>query len=123
MRSESADSQMEGHREITIGVLGPGDETALRRIAERDSTTVPVGCVLGARVNGELVSAVSVTSGESVADPFVHTAGVRELLAERAAQLRGERGGRVRRLMHRRAHARAALPASPPGAGGKLLQI
>lgn len=122
MRSERANvSAGDGHQEIMIGVVGPREGGELRRVAERDSAAIPTGCVLGGRVNGQLVAAVSVTSGQMVADPFVPTAEIRELLSERAAQLRG--GRRLGRLRRRRAHARAALPASPPGAGGKLLQI
>ncbi|HZA59280.1 MAG TPA: hypothetical protein VE523_08880 [Solirubrobacterales bacterium] len=126
MRSERPDgSAGAGHQEILIGVVGPREGGELRRVAERDSGAVPTGCVLAGRVDGRLVAAISVTSGRMVADPFVHTAEIRELLSERAAQLRGEglRGRRLGRLLRRRAHARAALPASPPGAGGKLLQI
>ena len=126
MRSERANgSAGDGHQEIVIGVVGPREGGELRRVAERDSAAIPTGCVLGGRVNDQLVAAASVTSGQMVADPFVPTAEIRELLSERAAQLRGERilGRRLGRLRRRRAHARAALPASPPGAGGKLLQI
>ena len=108
--------------EITIGRLGIDDTTDLMRLAERDTSETPAGLVIGARVDGRLIAAMSVTSGESVADPFVSTEGIRALLEERAGQLRGNGRGRFARLF-RRGHARAALPASPPGAGGRLLEI
>jgi hypothetical protein len=123
MRSESASGNGHriGHNEISIGMLCAEDAGALERVAQRDSSRVPTGAVLGARVNGELVAAVSVRRGDMVADPFVPTAGVRQLLAERAAQLRGDRaGGRLGRLLGRRGAAHAGSPA---GAGGELLRI
>jgi hypothetical protein len=111
--------------EIGIRILNEADLLALRRLAERDSAPVPTGTILGASVDGRLTAALSLTSGAEVADPFMPTAELRSLLADRAAQLNGERSGRPRlfgrRLRRRR--SRAALPASPPGAGGRLLQI
>ena len=110
--------------EIGIRVLTHRDRERLERLAERDSARTPEGPVLGATVDGELVAALSLSDGEALADPFVRTDDVRALLADRAAQLRGE-GGKpgslLARLRQRR--ARAALPASPPGAGGRLLEI
>ena len=109
--------------EITLGMLKAADAAELRRIAERDSREVPTGVVLGARQDGRLVAAQSVSDGRSVADPFVRTAELQQLLAERVTQLRGGGGGRRSKLFGRRARSHAALPASPPGAGGRLLQI
>ena len=94
--------------EITMGMLGIEDASELRRIAERDSSEVPAGTVLGARLDGRLVAAHSVSDGSSVADPFVHTAEVQQLLAERAAQLRGRGRGLLSRLLGRRAYASAS---------------
>jgi hypothetical protein len=114
---------MQGNEtEIAIRTLTEEDTAALTRLAERDSATVPPGRLLGASVNGRLVAAHSLATGESIADPFVPTEELRILLASRAFQLRGSgRGGLLRRLRSRR--ARASLPSSPPGAGGKLLQL
>jgi hypothetical protein len=80
--------------EITLGMLKVEDAEELRRVAERDSREAPTGMVLGARVDGRLVAARSVSNGYAVADPFVHTAELQELLAERATQLRGGDSGR-----------------------------
>jgi hypothetical protein len=111
--------------EIGIRILNEADLLALRRLAELDSAPVPAGTVLGASVDGRLAAALSLTSGTEVADPFMPTAELRSLLADRAAQLNGEPHGR-RSLLGRRSRrrrSRAALPASPPGAGGRLLEI
>jgi hypothetical protein len=89
--------------EITLEMLGIENDAELRRIAERDSREAPTGTVLGARVDGRLVAAHSVSDGHRVADPFVHTAEIQKLLAARAAQLRGTgRGGPWSRLFGRR---------------------
>lgn len=109
--------------EITIRMLDDGDAEELARLAQRDSARIPLGRLLGGSVDGRLVAARSLATGAVIADPFVSTAQVQALLARRAAQMRtanGHRGG-FRRLLGRR--SRASLPASPPGAGGKLLTI
>lgn len=109
--------------EITIRILDDRDGEALARLAQRDSASVPRGRLLGASLDGRLVAARSLESGRAIADPFVPTAAVGALLERRAAQLarasRARRG--LGRLVGRR--SRAALPGSPPGAGGKLLTI
>jgi hypothetical protein len=111
-------------QEIGIRFLDQRDGEELRRLAERDSAPAPTGLVIGATVNGRLTAALSLSSGAEVADPFAPTSQLRALLADRAEQLRGGAGprGPVSWLRHRR-RARAALPASPPGAGGRLLEI
>jgi len=72
---------------VTIRSAGASDEDALRRLADLDSTRVPDGPVLLAEIDGEPVAAISVLSGESFADPFVHTPELRRLLELRASQL------------------------------------
>ena len=102
--------------EIAIRMLTEEDMEALTRLAERDSATVPPGRLLGASVNGRLVAAHSLATGESIADPFIPTEELQVLLSSRAFQLRGNGGGGLLRRLRRR-RARAALPSSPPGAG------
>lgn len=114
---------MDGHDEIAIRVLTSDDAPALTRLAGRDSASVPAGRLLGASVDGRLVAAHSVATGESIADPFLHTAEVRVLLAERARQLRASRRRRGLLGLFRGRPSRGALPASPPGAGGRLLRL
>ena len=110
--------------EIGIRILTGSDRERLERLAERDSAQTPAGPVLGATVDGELVAALSLSDGEALADPFVRTDDVRALLADRAAQLRSDGTGSRRPVAWlRRRRARAALPVSPPGAGGRLLEI
>ncbi|MGZ5357386.1 MAG: hypothetical protein ACXWF9_00180 [Solirubrobacterales bacterium] len=102
--------------------LNGGDGTALLRLAERDSAAVPPGRLLGAWVGGDLVAAHSVTRGGAIAHPFRPTEGVAGLLERRAQQLRvGDRPRRRRHLLRRR--SRAALPGSPPGAGGRAMVL
>ena len=72
---------------VTIRRAGAADEGALRRLAGLDSTRVPGGPVLMAEIGGAPVAAISVISGESLADPFVPTQELRRLLELRASQL------------------------------------
>ena len=64
------------------------DHEELEGLAGRDSATAPAGEVLGATLDGRLIAALSLDTGELVADPFVPTAGVAERLQERAVTLR-----------------------------------
>jgi hypothetical protein len=79
------------HSAIEIRPLGPGDDAALARLAELDAAAPPRSPLLGGIVDGSLVAAHSLTSGESIADPFRRTAEIRSLLDSRARQLRGVR--------------------------------
>ena len=106
--------------EITIRLIDGDDGTALLRLAERDSAAVPPGRLLGAWGGGELVAARSVRRGDAIADPFRPTEGVAGLLERRAQQFRGADRPRRRRHPLRR-RSRAALPGSPPGAGGRAM--
>jgi hypothetical protein len=86
--SEKRDGKPEsGLDAVTIRRAGADDETALRRLADLDSTRVPDGPVLMAEIDGRAVAAISVLSGESFADPFVLTLELRRLLELRASQL------------------------------------
>jgi hypothetical protein len=102
---------------ITIRRLHGSDAGALADLVQLDSARIPASPVLGAEREGRLIAALSLESGQLVADPFIGTAEATELLRLRAAQLRGlPRKRRFRR-------ARGALPASPPGAGGRLIDL
>ena len=103
---------------VVIRRLGPDDSSTVKRLAQLDSSRALQGPLLGAEVEGRLLAAISLTSGESVADPFARTEELRALLELRAAQLRrrARRGRRLRRLT--RAKPRAALAGSPAGAAG-----
>ena len=77
-----------GRKKIEMRMLGLEDGAALARLAQLDSATAPPTPVLGGLVDGRLVAACSLATGESIADPFRHTAEIRSLLSERAGQLR-----------------------------------
>ncbi len=92
--------------DISIRLAEPGDAQALRTVAERDSRLLPGGRLLIAEVSGEVHAALSLETGESVADPFRPTAALVDLLRLRARQSRGNgRGtrGRVGKLAVRSA--------------------
>jgi hypothetical protein len=99
------------------------DRAALRTLAERDSGTELGGQVMVAEVEGSILAAISVADGDVLADPFSRTAELRSLLELRAAQLRRREKVQRRRGSVRHEPATAALPSSPPGAGGRLLQL
>lgn len=105
-----------------IRVLNGNDDAGISRLAQRDSAEAPPAPLLGASIDGELVAALSLSSGDLIADPFVRTNELAALLSAHAARLNGgsERRGRLG-FLHRR--SRGALPASPPGAGGRLLAL
>lgn len=94
--------------------LDDADRRALARLAHLDSRPRPEGAVLGAEVEGRLVAAISIESGDVVADPFSPTGELRTLLELRAAQLRRPRAKRTRGARVRRT-PRPALGGSPPG--------
>jgi hypothetical protein len=74
--------------EVTVRRLdSAADESALVRLAERDSAEVPQGEILGAELNGSLVAAISLPTRRVIADPFTRTDQVRSLLELRAGQL------------------------------------
>jgi hypothetical protein len=110
------ENQSLNHQSMTIRRLGDADRNALLGLAQLDTARVPSGPVLGAESDGRLIAAISVESGELVADPFLQSGEAAELLRLRVGQLRPRGRRRFRR-------ARAALPASPPGAGGRLLEL
>jgi hypothetical protein len=94
--------------------LSDADRKALARLAQLDSRPRPEGIVLGAEVGGRLVAAISLDSGDVVADPFSRTGELRTLLELRAAQL-GHRPARRLRGARMRRSPRAAVGGSPPG--------
>ena len=79
---------------LTIRWAGAADGAALARLAALDSAPPLGGPALVAEVDGEPVAAIAVDDGRTVADPFVHTAEVVELVALRASQLAAARAQR-----------------------------
>lgn len=72
---------------LVIRLATAGDEPALKRLSELDSRPTPAGSTLIAEQRGSLVAAVSLLDGDQIADPFVPTADITELLRVRARQL------------------------------------
>jgi hypothetical protein len=113
-RFPTTEIQTEG---IIIRRLSGDDLAAVERLAQLDSRRPPKGVLLGAEIEGRLLAAISLATGESIADPFSRTGELRALLELRAAQLRRRENGRRRVPRHLpRPKARAALAGSPPGA-------
>ena len=73
---------------VAIRPATSDDTAALLRIAALDSSVVPAGELLLGVVDGEPRAAVSVTTGNAIADPFHPTADVVALLRLRASRLR-----------------------------------
>jgi hypothetical protein len=79
---------------ITIRVSTDPDRKRILELAELDGCAAPQGDALLAEADGRLVAAVGVADGVSVADPFVPTSEVLELLRLRAEQERERTLGR-----------------------------
>ena len=75
---------------VTIRYATPSDSDALTDLAALDSSRVPGGDVLVARVGRDLWAAVSLDDLHAVADPFHPSGDVVHLLRERARSLRGQ---------------------------------
>lgn len=73
--------------EMVLRADRPTDESTLRRLAALDSTRPIQGRALMAEVDGRAVAAIGLTDGRVVADPFVKTAEVVELLKVRADRM------------------------------------
>ena len=91
------------------------DRAALAHLAGLDSRQGLDGVVLGAEVEGRLLAATSIETGEVIADPFSRTSELRALLKLRAGQLRERHEGRRHgsRVFGRR--SRPAIGGSPAG--------
>ena len=63
------------------------DEPAIARLSALDEHVLPRGERLIGELGGRIVAALDVRSGDVVADPFVPTRGIVELLGLRAAQV------------------------------------
>jgi hypothetical protein len=75
---------------VTVRLAGEKDGADLCRLARRDAGRVPKGTLLVAEVEGTLLAARSLANGDTIADPFVPSAHLVELLALRGAHLRGD---------------------------------
>ncbi len=97
-----------------IDVTGD-DQAALVRLADLDSHNRLEGPALGAEVDGRLLAAMSIETGEVIADPFSRTSELRAMLKLRLAQLDQRHGGRQHRSRIFGPRSRPALGGSPAG--------
>ena len=74
-------------QEISIRFATDHDVPAIELVAQRDTRRPPAPPHLVAEVDGRILVAHSLTSGEAVADPFTRTEELRTMVAVRAAQL------------------------------------
>ncbi len=73
---------------VLIRRAAPADDPAIERLATLDEGELPPGECLIALIAGRPVAAMEVGSGATVADPFVATNAIVDLLGLRAAQVR-----------------------------------
>lgn len=97
---------------ISIRPAGCDDYVALWSIAALDSATLPAEPLLVAEEDRAIVAAISVPSGEVVADPFRRTAGAVALLRLRASQHAHEDGEPHGLLARLRGRPAATAPAA-----------
>jgi len=81
---------------VTLRLARPHDAAALLRLTRLDSRPEPQGSYIIAEIDGEIVAAMQLPSGELVADPFRPTAHLVPLLELRAEQLTRSRLRRAR---------------------------
>ena len=72
---------------VAVRLARPEDEAAIRRIASLDGKDAPVGRVLVAEADREVIAALAVNTGIAVADPFRWTSDVVALMEMRAEQI------------------------------------
>ena len=89
---------------LSIRTARHEDYVALYSLAALDSRLLPSQPLLVAEADGEIVAALSLQTGESIADPFRRTGGAVDMLRLRASQLASNRTaarGVLQRLRHR----------------------
>jgi len=74
---------------VVIRMAVAADADALRRLAALDSAHPLTGQILVGEADGALRAAYSLGESRAIADPFLPTAGLVELLRTRAQMLRG----------------------------------
>jgi len=79
--------------DFTLRYAHRGDREALVRLAQLDSQLEPTGALLVAESGTGIVAALPLKGGPPIANPFVRTAELVELLRLRSAQLSAEQNG------------------------------
>ena len=93
---------------VVIRVATPADHDELALLAALDSARDLAGSVFVAQSDGRIRAAYSVEENRAIADPFVPTAGLVELLKARSVLLQGRR--RISIRPRRRPRLAAARP-------------
>lgn len=75
---------------VSIRMATAGDRPSLERLAQLDSACPPEGLTLLGEVNGRPVAALSLSDGRTIADPFLPSAPIVELVRLRSLQLRAK---------------------------------
>jgi hypothetical protein len=99
-----------GQATVVIRIATPADHDELSRLAALDSARALRGTVLVAQSDGRIRAAYSVEEGRAIADPFVPTAGLVELLHTRSALLHDGHRAFIRPRRRRPRLAAAARP-------------
>jgi hypothetical protein len=104
---------------VIIRVATASDGLAIERLAELDSSVVPSGMTLIGELRQRPVVAVSLDTGQAVADPFVFTLDLLELVQMRAGQLNSRSRSRPleQALSRVRGRVRKARATSRAGSG------
>lgn len=97
----------------TLRYANAADHEAIRRLAQLDSQREPTGTLLVAESEAGIVAALPLEGGDPIANPFVRTAELTELLRMRAAQISAaESDVRRRGLRHRAARLLRPAPSA-----------
>jgi hypothetical protein len=97
-------SHNRGHG-ITIRRATPGDAAALQRLFDLEGRRLSSEPVLVAELDGTIEAAITLTGSESVANPFLPTAHLVEMLRAQALHaLAGARSARDGRFLRRAPH-------------------
>jgi hypothetical protein len=91
---------------VLVRFAGEADAAALEWLRQRDTCSLPPPPHLVAEVDGSIRAALSLRTGETIADPFTHTAHLRHMLAVRASQLEVRPRRRIALLRWARGYAR-----------------
>jgi hypothetical protein len=99
-------SSVASDERVLVRFAGEADAAALEWLRQRDTCSLPPPPHLVAEVDGSILAALSLRTGETIADPFTHTAHLRHMLAVRASQLDVRPRRRVALLRWARGYAR-----------------
>jgi hypothetical protein len=86
-RAAGATATGTAREDVVIRRSGPGDGPAISRLARLDDRRLSPGPHILAERGGEIVAAVPLCGGSAIANPFVRTAELVDLLELRARQL------------------------------------